>query len=159
MANTDERVFLTPDGKARYEEELKHLTEVRRPDIARQIKEAKEAGDITDNGAFEDAKNEQSQVEMRIRELEYMLKHVELIDEGRHKASEGVQLGAHVTIADAAGKKRQYMIVGSAEANPSEGRISNVSPVGAALMGKFVNDEVVVKAPSGQTRYRIVSIK
>lgn len=159
MAAIDERVFyLTAEGKARYEEELRHLIEVRRPQVANQIKEAKEAGDITDNAAFEDAKLEQSNLEMRIRELEYMLKHSVPIDEGKHSAAEGVQMGARVTVRDQRGNQRQFMIVGSAEANPTEGRISNVSPLGSVLMGKFVGDEVVVKAPSGEFRYHITAI-
>src|SRR5205823_6788170 len=101
------------------------LVNEKRPQIAEQIRQAKEAGDISENAAFEDAKHQQGMIEGRIQELEYMLKHAQMIEERPHAAAEGVQLGCHVTVLDAQGHKEKFFLVGSAEAQPSTGRISN----------------------------------
>ena len=142
-------IFLTQEGKAKLESELDSLVNVKRPEIAEQIRQAKEAGDISENAAFEDAKHQQGMIEGRIQELEYMLKHAQMIDEGAHAASEGVQIGCHVTVLDPEGSEEKFFLVGSAEAQPSAGRISNESPMGKALMGHRIGDAVEVATPTG----------
>lgn len=152
-------IFLTKDGKAKLEAELDAMVNVKRPDIAEQIRQAKEAGDISENAAYEDAKHQQGMIEGRIQELEYMLKHAEMIDEGKHAASEGVQLGCRVTVLDADGRNERFFLVGSAEAQPAAGRISNESPMGKALLGHRIGDAVEVAAPSGTLRYTVKAIE
>ncbi|HUZ78139.1 MAG TPA: transcription elongation factor GreA [Chloroflexota bacterium] len=152
-------IFLTMEGKAKLEGELDVLISQKRPAIAEQIRQAKEAGDISENAAFEDAKHQQGLIEGRIQELEYMLKHAQMIDEGRHAASDGVQLGCKVTITDEGGQDEHYFIVGSAEAQPRTGKISNESPLGKALMGRRVGAKVDVAAPSGNLRYTVKAIE
>src|SRR5262249_52230694 len=124
----EKQVFLTKDGKAKLEHELSVLVNEKRPAIAQQIREAKEAGDISESAAYEDAKHQQGMTEGRIQELEYMLKNAQLIEEGAHAASEGVQLGCKVTVAGNDGKAEKYLIAGWDEADPKAGRISNESP-------------------------------
>ncbi|MHB8620965.1 MAG: transcription elongation factor GreA [Chloroflexota bacterium] len=152
-------VFLTKEGKAKLESELDMLINQKRPAVADQIREAKEAGDISESAAYEDAKHQQGMVEGRIQELEYMLKHVQMIDEGQHAPSEGVQLGCKVTVLDGSGTEEKFLIVGSAEAQPAAGRISNESPMGKALMGKRVGDTADVNAPSGTLRFSVRAIE
>ena len=152
-------IFLTQEGKAKLESELATLVNEKRPEIAEQIRQAKEAGDISENAAFEDAKHQQGMIEGRIQELEYMLKHAQMIDEGAHAASEGVQMGCKVTVLDADGREQRYFLVGSAEAKPGEGRISNESPLGKALLGHRIGDAVEVAAPSGKLTYTVKAIE
>ncbi|HLG68889.1 MAG TPA: transcription elongation factor GreA [Chloroflexota bacterium] len=152
-------IFLTQEGKAKLESELATLVNEKRPEIAEQIRQAKEAGDISENAAFEDAKHQQGMIEGRIQELEYMLKHAQMIDEGAHAASEGVQMGCKVTVLDADGHEQRYFLVGSAEAKPGEGRISNESPLGKALLGHRIGDAVEVAAPSGKLTYTVKAIE
>jgi transcription elongation factor GreA len=152
-------IFLTEDGKAKLEGELAMLVNEKRPEIAEQIRQAKEAGDISENAAFEDAKHQQGMIEGRIQELEYMLKHAQMIDEGAHSAADGVQLGCTVTVLDAEGREERYFLVGSAEARPADGRISNESPLGKALLGHRIGDAVDVATPSGKLTYTVKAIE
>ena len=152
-------VFLTEEGKAKLEDELATLVNVKRPEIAEQIRQAKEAGDISENAAFEDAKHQQGMIEGRIQELEYMLKHAEMIDEGAHSAADGVQLGCRVTVAATDGEDEHFFLVGSAEARPAAGRISNESPMGKALLGHRVGDAVEVTTPSGKLTFTVKAIE
>ncbi|HLY67176.1 MAG TPA: transcription elongation factor GreA [Chloroflexota bacterium] len=152
-------VFLTQEGKAKLEAELQLLVDVKRPEIASQIRQAKEAGDITENAAFEDAKHQQGMIEGRIQELEYMLKHAQMIDEGKHSASEGVQLGCRVTVLDPDGHEERFFLVGSVEAQPGAGRISNESPMGKALLGHRIGDAVDVATPSGKLKFTVKAIE
>jgi len=155
----DKPIFLTKDGKLKLETELSMLVNEKRPQIAEQIRQAKEAGDISENAAFEDAKHQQGMIEGRIQELEYMLKHAQMIVEGHHAASEGVQLGCKVTVLDTDGHEERYFLVGSAEAQPAAGRISNESPMGKALLGHRIGDAVEVATPSGKLRYTVKAIE
>ena len=152
-------IFLTKEGKAKLEAELATLVDEKRPEIAEQIRHAKEAGDISENAAFEDAKHQQGMIEGRIQELEYMLKHAQMIDEGKHAAADGVQLGCRVTVLDAKGHQERYFLVGSAEAQPAAGRISNESPMGKALLGHRIGDAVEVSTPSGKLQYTVKAIE
>ncbi len=152
-------IFLTKQGKSKLQSELASLVNEKRPQIAEQIKQAKEAGDITENAAFEDAKHQQGMIEGRIQELEYMLKHAQMIDEGKHAAADGVQIGCKVTVLDAEGHEERFFLVGSAEAKPSAGRISNESPLGKALLGHRIGDAVEVAAPSGKLTFTVKAIE
>jgi transcription elongation factor GreA len=152
-------VFLTKEGKAKLEGELDALINVKRPEIAEQIRQAKEAGDISENAAFEDAKHQQGMIEGRIQELDYMLKHAEMIEERPHEAAEGVQIGCHVTVLDAEGHEEKFFLVGSAEAHPGAGRISNESPMGKALLGHRIGDAVEVPTPSGKLKFTVKAIE
>ena len=152
-------VFLTQDGKAALEGELDSLLNVKRPEIAEQIRQAKEAGDLSENAAYEDAKHQQGMIEGRIQELEYMLKHAQMIEEGVHSATEGVQLGHHVTVLSPDGNEEKYFLVGSAEARPAQGKISNESPMGKALLGHRIGEAVEVAAPSGKLRFTVKAIE
>ncbi len=140
--------FLTSEGLAKLEAEMTHLRMVRRQEVAQRIQRAKEIGGTVDNAEYEDAKNEQAFVEGRILTLENMLKSAVLIPDTR-TPSEKVELGSVVTVTDAQGKTYKYTIVGSTEANPSQGKISNQSPVGKALLGRKVGQKAEVATPAG----------
>jgi len=152
----DKVIYLTPDGRKKLEEELEYLRKVRRPQIAERIRLAKEGGDITENSGYEEAKNEQGFVEGRIMTIEALLRDAVVLTEPR--GSETVQLGSHVTVLDPEGEVMVFQIVGSAEADPRQGRISNESPVGKALLGHRVGDLVIVSTPDGSICYTIQSI-
>ncbi len=151
-------VFLTPEGLEKLKAELEYLRSVRREQVADQIHRAKELGGTVDNAEYDDAKNEQAFVEGRILTLEKMIKNAAIIHEEKAPSS-SVRLGSKVTVRSKDGGKELYAIVGSAEANPSDGKISNESPVGKALMGKRVGDEVEVHAPAGARKLKIVAIE
>jgi len=151
-------VPLTKEGMAKLQEELGFLITVRRPQIARRIQEAKELTSAQNNAEFDDAKNEQAFVEGRILTLERIIQNATLIDEEEAHHSNRVRLGSTVTVATQDGREQQYTIVGSAEAAPNQGRISNESPVGMALLDKRVGDEIKVKAPAGTLRFTITAI-
>jgi transcription elongation factor GreA len=151
-------VFLTPEGLEKLKAELEYLRSVRRQQVADQIHRAKELGGTVDNAEYDDAKNEQAFVEGRILTLEKMLKNASIIHEEKG-SSTSVKLGSKVTVRSKDGGKEYYTIVGSAEANPAEGKISNESPVGKALMGKKIGDEVEVQAPAGSVKFKIVAIE
>lgn len=150
-------VFLTAEGLAKLQAELEHLCNVRRPEVADKIHRAMEMGGTTNNAEYDDAKNEQAFVEGRIRTIEQMIKNATLI---RPEASPGgtVGLGSKVKVLDQNGELAKYWIVGSAEAHPQDGKISNESPVGQALLGKRVGDEVTVVVPAGVLKLKIVEI-
>jgi transcription elongation factor GreA len=152
----DKPVPLTAEGKALLEEELNHLLEVRRPEVADRIQQAKMDGDISESGEYEDAKNEQAWIEGRIRTLEYRLQHAQLIEGPQ---GDTIGLGSKVKIRDADGDTYEWMIVGSAEASPRLSRISNESPVGQALMGKKKGQTVKVNAPGGTEEFTILKVE
>jgi len=149
-------VYLTREGYAKLEAELNHLRTVRRQEVARRLHEALAEGDLLENAELEAARNEQAFVEGRILELEALLRQAEIIEESG--PGEVVRLGNRVTIVEGDGPPETYHIVGSAEAAPSEGKISYESPLGKALMGRRVGDEVEVDAPGGVLVFRVVEI-
>ena len=154
----DKEVILTVDGLAKLEKELEHLKTVRRREIAERIKQALEFGDISENSEYEDAKNEQGFIEGRVLEIEKMLRNAKLIDD-LEVQSDIVVPGSKVTLVEVnGGTQTQYRIVGSAEADPAEAKISNESPVGRSLMGKTVGSIVNVEIPMGTIQYKIVAI-
>ncbi len=151
-------IFLTPEGRAKLEAELETLVTVRRSEIAQRIHSAKEEGDIMENSAYDEAKNEQAFVEGRIMTIEQMLKNAVMIDPTR--AKDQVAIGSFVSVVERGKRDEEvFQIVGSAEADPGRGRISNESPVGRALMGKREGDEVQVRIPDGVRYLKIKDIK
>ena len=153
---SDKPVPLTKEGLSKIQQELDLLMTVRRPQIARRIQEAKELTSAQNNAEYDDAKNEQAFVEGRILTLERMIQNAVIIEE--HTGSGRVELGSVVAVLTAEGHEEQYTIVGSAEARPKDGRISNESPVGRALLGKTVGDEVQVQVPAGILRLTITAV-
>jgi transcription elongation factor GreA len=147
-------VYLTAEGLAKLKTELNRLITVERPRVAARIHDAKLDGDITENAEYEDAKQEQSFLEGRIATLEAQLKNAEVIAKGN---GDRVSIGSKVVIKGSDGEET-FTIVGSAEAAPREGRISNESPVGAALMGHRKGEKITVQAPSGPIEYTLVKI-
>jgi transcription elongation factor GreA len=151
-------VILTEEGLKQLTEELNHLSTVRREDVAERIRQAREFGDISENSEYDDAKNEQALLEGRIALLQEKLRRARVV-----KASEietdKVSFGSTVTLRDKdAGDTRMYTVVGSAEADPANSRLSNESPVGQAILGKRVGDVVTVPVPVGSLHYEIVAI-
>ena len=151
-------VPLTKEGMTKLQEELDFLVTTRRPQIAHRIQEAKELTSAQNNAEFDDAKNEQAFVEGRILTLERIIQNATLIDEEEAHHSSRVRLGSTVTVTTQDGQEEQYTIVGSADANPTEGRISNESPVGRALLNRRVGDEVKATVPAGTFHFTIIAI-
>lgn len=150
-------VLLTKDGYKKYEEELEYLKTVRRQEIAEQIKIARGFGDLSENADYDEAKNEQAQVEARIVLLENMLENAEIIEESNIK-KDVAGAGSKIVLKDSNNNKFEYTIVGSAEADPLKGKISNESPVGKACIGAKVGDTIQVDAPGGMIEYTLDSI-
>jgi transcription elongation factor GreA len=149
---------LTKEGLAKVEEELQFLETVRRREVADKIHAAKELSSTQNNAEYEDAKNEQAMVEGRILQLQSLLQNATIIDSEGAQKSKSVTLGSNVKMKTAEGKSVEYTIVGPAEADPREGKISNESPVGRALLGKKLHDEVQVNAPKGIVTYKITKV-
>jgi len=149
-------VFLTNDGRDRVISQLEFLRTIKRAEIAKYLHDAKESGDVIDNAAYEDAKNQQAHLEGRILDLEQMLARAKLID---HPQTDEVSLGSIVHMETADGREYRYTIVGAYEANPGAGRISNESPVGRALLGHKPGDLVIVSTPGGVKEYTILRIE
>jgi transcription elongation factor GreA len=147
--------YLSRDGLEKLRAELEEMTTVKRPEVAARIHDAKEHGDLSENAEYEDAKNEQAFVEGRIQTLEALIKNATLIDE--HHSNDHVQIGSTVKVSGPDGSQ-SFTIVGSTEAKPAEGKISNESPVGRALLGKKKGENVTVQIPAGDIAYKIVSI-
>ena len=155
---TDNPVYLTREGRDRFQSELKELIETKRPQVAERIKQAKELGDLSENAEYDAAKQEQAFVEGRIRELQYSLNNARLIEDSN--GSKEVRIGSTVTVCEEGGEELTYTIVGTSEASPRQGKISNESPVGRALLGKNERQTVVVPTPDGSSyTLKIVKIK
>lgn len=148
--------FLTPEGKERLEQELEFLRQVRRPEVAEHIRLAREDGDLSENAGYDAAKEEQAHVEGRILTLENILKNARLIEnDGR---SSSVTVGSTVTVQEEGYDAETFYIVGPAEVDPTQGRISNKSPLGQALLGKTVGAKVRVNTPNGVTVFAILQV-
>jgi transcription elongation factor GreA len=154
MMNT-KPTYLSKDGFEKLSHELEEMVSLKRPEVAQRIHDAKEHGDLSENAEYEDAKNEQAFIEGRIAQLEALIKNATIIDENH--STEFVQIGSTVHV-DGTDGKESFTIVGSAEAAPLEGRISNESPVGRSLLGKKPGDTIVVRVPAGEFEYRVVKI-
>jgi len=151
-------VPLTKDGMTRLQQELDHLINVRRHEVADRIHASKELSSAQNNSEYEEAKNEQAFVEGRIMTLERMLYNAIVIDEEAAHHASRVQIGSTVHVSDGAGKEMTYTIVGGAEAQPTKGLISNDSPVGLALLGKRVGDDVQISVPKGVLKLTVTAI-
>lgn len=151
-------VMLTVEGLKKLEDELGQLKSVKRREVAERIKQAIEFGDISENSEYEDAKNEQAFIEGRILTLEKMLRNAKIIDD-ENLDTELVSIGSTVLLKDLeCGDEVQYTIVGSVEADPAANKISNVSPVGKAILGQSKGSVVEVNVPAGQLKYQIMDI-
>ena len=152
-------VILTPEGYEKLKEEIEVLSTDKRRDVAERIRIAREFGDIAENAEYDDAKNEQAHLEARIALLEERLKNARVVTKKEIKSGE-VSIGSHVRLRDMQQNKTfEYHIVGSAEANPAENKLSNESPVGKAIMGKKKGEVVEVTAPRGALKFKIMEIK
>lgn len=154
---SEQTVYLTREGYDKLMAELERLRTVRRREVARRLHAALAEGELIENAELEAARNEQAFVEGRILELEMLLGNAEIIEEGSSR--DMVALGSRVTIVEADGPPETYHIVGSAEASPSDGKISYQSPLGKSLVGCRVGDEVTVDAPDGALVFRVVKIR
>ncbi len=153
-----EPTYLTPEGAEELRRELDNLINVRRPDLARKLAEAVAQGDLKENADYHDAKEQQAFTEGRIQYLENILRSAVIIQsDGK---TDVVQIGSQVTIREEGSDDDEvYNIVGAAEANPAEGKISNQSPIGAALLGRKKGDKVRVKTPNGEIVFKVKTIK
>jgi transcription elongation factor GreA len=159
----EEKIYLTPEGKAEKEARLHYLRTVRRPQVADYIHEAKEAGDVSESSAYEEAKHEQARVEGEIMELEYLLSHAEILDPNEVHADGGprtVRIGSTIEVETDRGTRRTFLMVGTYESDIANGKISDQSPVGKALLGKGEGESVEVTTPGGSVvTYTIRSIR
>lgn len=158
----DQIQHLTRDGFRKFEAELNYLRTVRRSEVAERLRIAlEEGGDLVENAEYDDAKNEQAFVEGRIQALEMLLSRASIIEDEAASTgakSDVIRLSSVVTVQEEGYEPETFRIVGPAEANPAAGKISDVSPVGSALLGKKVGQTVTIEAPDGSFTYRIVSI-
>ena len=151
-------IILTDEGLRKLEEELEQLKTVKRKEIAEKIKEALSFGDLSENSEYDEAKNEQAVVEARILQLETTLKNVRVLDDDELN-NEIVSVGSKVILRDVEfDEEVEYQIVGSTEADPASGKISDESPVGKGLIGHKIGETVVIEAPVGDIKYEILSI-
>ncbi|UOY94102.1 transcription elongation factor GreA [Ectobacillus sp. JY-23] len=150
---------MTQAGKEKLEQELEYLKTVRRKEVVERIKIARSFGDLSENSEYDAAKDEQAFVEGRVTQIENMIRNAVIIEENAETSSV-VTLGKSVTFVELPdGEEETYTIVGSAEADPFEGKISNDSPIARSVLGKQIGDEVVVQTPGGDMKVKIVSVK
>ena len=155
----DNKNILTYEGLKRYEDELQNLKVVKRKEVAQKIKEAREQGDLSENAEYDAAKDEQRDIELRIEELEKLLKNAEVVVEDEIDLDK-INIGCKVKVYDVdEDEEMEFKIVGSTEANSLQNKISNESPVGQALMGKKVGDVVEVETQSGVIQYKVLEIQ
>jgi transcription elongation factor GreA len=152
-------VILTPEGFKKLKAEIEHLSSAKRREVADRIRIAREFGDIAENAEYDDAKNEQALLEHRIAVLEERMRAARVIEK-KEISKDVVSIGSHVKLRDMDAKQTvEYHIVGSAEANPAEYKLSNESPVGKAIIGKKKGEVVEVSAPRGSLKFKIMEIK
>ena len=155
----DKKNILTYEGLKRYEDELQNLKVVKRKEVAQKIKEAREQGDLSENAEYDAAKDEQRDIELRIEELEKLLKNAEVVVEDEIDLDK-VNIGCKVKVYDVdEDEEMEFKIVGSTEANSLQNKISNESPVGQALMGKKAGDVVDVETQAGVIQYKVLEIQ
>jgi len=155
----DDETFVTKEGLKKLKDELEHLKETRRREVAQRLKEAISYGDLSENSEYEEAKNEQAFIEGRILELEHKIKSAKIITDKSDRLGKEVNIGSTVTVRDLSGNEEQaYTIVGATEADPFDFKISNESPIGKALLSHVRGDEVKVHTPSGIVQFEIVKV-
>jgi len=158
MSN-NQPVYLTPEGLQKVKDELEYLTTTRRREVAQMIAEAKAEGDISENAGYDEAKTAQGFLEGRIRELEIILKNAKVINDA-DVAPDVVGIGRTIIVREQGTEmEEEYTIVGPPEADPAQGRISNESPMGRALLNKRAGDQAVVMSPGGEILFEIVKVK
>jgi transcription elongation factor GreA len=150
--------FLTKEGFQKLQDELDHLRTVKRMEVAARLHEAMEGGELIENAEYEAAKNEQAFVEGRIQELEVLLATAHVIEENGKKKSDIISIGSKVTIKEGNFEAEMFTIVGVAEANPREGKISNESPIGKAILNHKVGEIVKVETPGGTYNVKIIKL-
>ncbi len=155
----DNRVYISAEGLERMKEELEELRNIRRPEVAELIQRAKELGDITDSAQYDAAKNEQAFLEGRIRHLEDNIRRALIIEEQSPEGNGAVRVGSTVLVRDGDGEEERWTIVGRTEADASQGRISNESPVGGALLGKRAGETLEIDTPAGSLTFTISSVE
>ena len=154
----EKKVVLTYEGLKKREEDLEELKTVRRKEVAEKIKEARGQGDLSENAEYDAAKEEQGEIEARIALLEKMLRNAEVIDD-EEVSSDIISVGSRVKVYDNEFEEEvEYTIVGSAEADPMENKISNESPVGMGLLGHKIGDNVVIETPDGEISFKVLDI-
>ncbi len=154
----DDQIYLTSEGAARLKIELEQLKVTGRDEIAQRLRSAVQMGDLSENADYHKAKEDQGFLEGRIQELEYLLKNATIIEKNGARP-EVADIGTHVTIQEGSEPPETYHLVGAKEADPRNGRISNESPIGRALLGHRAGDEVVVETPNGKIHLRIITIE
>jgi len=154
----EQEIYLTAEGAAKLEAELKALKGSGRDELAKRLRSAIQMGDLSENADYHKAKEDQSFMEGRIQELEYVLKNATIIEENLGP-SDTVQVGSRVTVQEGDDPEETYFLVGASEADPRNGRISNESPIGSALLGRHVGDIVTATTPGGEIRLKIIKIE
>ncbi|MCW5934418.1 MAG: transcription elongation factor GreA [Fimbriimonadia bacterium] len=153
-------ILLTPEGHKKLSQELEELKLVKRPEIADTLRQARALGDLRENFAYDDAKRQQAIIEGRIKDLQKILEIAKVVQKPDNADGVTAHLGSLVTLRDVdSSNERKLMLVGSFEADPLQDRISIVSPVGAAIIGKLLNETVEVQTPKGVIRYQIIAIE
>lgn len=153
----EEEVFeLTSEGFLELETELNELKNVKRPEVINALKEARAMGDLSENADYDAARNDQAQIEGRIKELEYKLEHAKIVE--KKKSGSGIDMGSIVTVKDEDGDEEEYTFVSSLESDPFDNKISLDSPFGKALKGHKVGDKVTVESPNGEYEVTIVKV-
>lgn len=156
---TDENTqYISAEKLQEFKDEFKRLRDIRIPEIAKRIDDARQMGDLSENAEYHAAREEMSWTQSRVKELEFILQNAELITSGGSVGSKVVTIGA-VIVVEVNGKKREYTIVGAQEADPAMGKISNESPLGQAFLGKKKGEKVSVTVPAGVQEYEILEIK
>jgi transcription elongation factor GreA len=156
---SEEQIYLTQEGADKLRAELDELVNVKRPELADKLREARAMGDLSENADYIDAKEQQAFLEGRIKQLEFTLRHADIVSENS-TSSGRVRIGSRVMVVEADFDETEtYLIVGTAESNPAEGKISYESPLGKALMGHAPGDTVSYQAPAGELRFTIKSIE
>jgi transcription elongation factor GreA len=153
-----DEIYLTAEGAARLKAELEHLKGAGREEMARRLRAAVQMGDLSENADYHKTKEDQGFMEGRIQELEYLLKNATIIEKNGSHAGV-VDIGSLVTIQEGSYPAETYHLVGAKEADPRNGRISNESPIGSALLGHRVGDDVVVETPGGQVHLKILKVE
>ncbi len=151
-------VYLTAEGAAKLKAELEELKGPQREEMARRLRSAIQMGDLSENADYHKAKEDQGFMEGRIQEIEYLLNNAVIID-GLAHSTDTVQVGSCVTVQEGGDPEETYFVVGAKEADPRNGRISNESPIGLALMGGHVGDEVTAQTPGGEIKLKILKIE
>lgn len=152
----EETFILTPEGYLELEEELNTLKTVKRPEIIKALKEARALGDLSENADYDAARNDQAQIEAKIKELEYKLEHSEIAD--KNNSNGKISIGSTVLVKYDDGEEDEYVIVGSVEADPFNNKVSDASPIGKAIIGHKANEKVDVESPNGSYQVEILKV-